>query len=131
MARMRRNYVLTETAERDFRAARNWSLSRWGRERTQQYFKDLHECAERIAQNPEQFSSIGHATGIANLAVYPVREHYLVYIPISGKRTVIVALIRQTRDVPAILNANGFVIRRQLEDIAKKLDQGAIPGLDK
>ncbi len=131
MARMRRNYVLTETAERDFRAARNWSLSRWGRERTQQYFKDPHECAERIAQNPEQFSSIGHATGIANLAVYPVREHYLVYIPISGKRIVIVALIRQTRDVPAILNANGFVIRRQLEDIAKKLDQGAIPGLDK
>jgi hypothetical protein len=44
---------------------------------------------------------------------------------------VIVSLIRQTRDVPAILNANGFEIQRQLKEIFKKLEQGAIPNLAK
>ncbi|MGS2724419.1 hypothetical protein ACVBEJ_11815 [Porticoccus sp. GXU_MW_L64] len=54
---------------------------------------------------------------MAELNLYPVREHYLVYVPVDGKGIVIVALIRQARDVPAILNANGFLIRRQLREI--------------
>ncbi len=121
MAGMRRNYILTETAERDFRAARQWSLSRWGKELTRQYFTDLHECAESIAQNPEQFSSIEDVSYTAELNVYPIREHYPVYVPLRDKRIAIVALIRQTRDVPAILNANGFMIQRQLKEVLAKL----------
>ena len=131
MARTRRHYILTETAERDFRAARQWSSSRWGKALTKQYFTDLHECAESIAQNVERFSSREHISGAAELSVYPIREHYLVYVPISNKRIVIVALIRQTRDVPAILQANGFRIQKQLKEIFEKLGQGAIPNLKK
>lgn len=131
MAGKRRHYILTETAERDFRAARQWSLSRWGSELTRQYFTDLHECAESIAQNPERFSSMEHVSYTAELNVYPVREHYLVYIPVNGSLIVIIALVRQTRDVPAILNANGFMIQKQLKEIFEKLNQGAIPGLKK
>ncbi len=131
MARKPRYYILTETAERDFRAARHWSLSRWGKDLTRQYFTDLHQCAERIAQNPEQFSSFDHVSNTAELNVYPIREHYLVYLPISDKRIVIVAFIRQTRDVPDILNANGFMIQRQLKEILEKLNQNDIPGLKK
>jgi plasmid stabilization system protein ParE len=129
MARKPRYYILTETAEHDFRAARQWSLSRWGKKLTRQYFADLHQSAERIAQNPEQFSSLEHFSNTAELHVYPVREHYLIYLPISNKRIVIVALIRQTRDVPAILNANGFMIQRQLKEILDKLNRSEIPGL--
>lgn len=120
MAGKRRRYILTETAEQDFREARGWSLSRWGRELTKQYFTDLHQCAERIARNSERFAPMEHVPNTAELSVYPIREHYLVYVPIREKRIAIVALIRQTRDVPAILNANGFVIRRQLKKILAK-----------
>jgi plasmid stabilization system protein ParE len=104
-------------------------LSRWGRELTREYFSGLHECAENIARNPERFSPVMQVSDTAELHVYPIREHYLVYVPVNGKRIVVVALIRQTRDVPAILNANGFLIRKQLKEIAENLDKGAIPGL--
>ncbi len=130
MAGKRRHYILTETAERDFRAARQWSLSRWGRV-LRQYFTDLHECAESIALNPNRFSSREPVSNTAELNVYSVREHYLVYVPIKRSCIVIVALVRQTRDVPAILNANGFLIQRQLKEVVEKLKQGTIPGLKK
>jgi len=53
-ARKRRSYILTETAERDFRLARQWSMRRWGKELTKQYFLDLHDCAENLARSPRQ-----------------------------------------------------------------------------
>ena len=131
MAGKRRHYILTETAERDFREARQWSLSRWGKELTKQYFTDLHESAESIAQNHDHFTSTEQVPDATELSIYPVREHYLVYVPVSRNRIVIVALIRQTRDVPAILNANSFMVQRQLKEIFEKLEQGAILNLKK
>jgi plasmid stabilization system protein ParE len=124
----RRHYILTASAERDFREARRWSLSRWGKELTKQYFTELHESAERIAKS---HSAMPRLTDTSELGIHPVREHYLVYVPISKNSIVIVALIRQTRDVPAILKANGFKIQRQLKEIFKKLEQGSIPNLVK
>jgi plasmid stabilization system protein ParE len=125
----RRHYILTATAERDFRAARQWSVARWGKELTRQYFTDLHESAERIARNHQPLASMEHLADTAELNIHPVREHYLVYVPISKNSVVIVALIRQTRDVPAILKANGFMIQRQLKEVFEKLEQGTIPNL--
>jgi hypothetical protein len=50
-----------------------------------------------------------------------VREHYLVYLPSSETdQLIIVALIRQTRDVPSILRANNFLIKRQLKRLFNK-----------
>lgn len=103
-------------------------MSRWGKELTEQYFADLHESAEGIAQSHSMTLQIAD-TGA--LGIHPVREHYLVYVPIGKKNVVIVALIRQTRDVPAILKANGFQIQRQLKEIYERLEQGAIPNLVK
>ena len=119
MAGKQRNYILTETTESDFREARQWSLSRWGEELTRQYFSDLHECAEGLSRNPGRSTSIYQAPATVQLKIYPVREHYLVHVPINANRIVIVALIRQTRDVPAILNANSFMIQRQLKEITE------------
>jgi plasmid stabilization system protein ParE len=126
--RKRRYYILTATAEQDFREARRWSLSRWGKELTTQYFTDLHESAEAIAQN---HSAKPQLVDTVALGIHPIREHYLVYVPITKNRIVIVALIRQTRDVPTILKANSFRVHRQLKEIFKKLAQGAIPDLMK
>ena len=123
-----RHYILTATAERDFREAKRWSLSRWGKELTAQYFADLHESAEGIAQSHSMTLQIADTS---ELGIYPVREHYLVYVPIGKNNIVIVALIRQTRDVPAILKANGFQIQRQLKEVFERLEQGTIPNLVK
>ena len=118
-ARKQKHYILTESAERDFREARRWSRSRWGDKLTRQYFSDLNSCAENLAANPQRMSPLEQDLDVAELKIFPVREHYLVYVPVQPDLIVIVALIRQTRDVPAILNANSFLIRRQLNEIPK------------
>jgi plasmid stabilization system protein ParE len=127
----RAHYILTATAEQDFRDARQWSLSRWGKELTQQYFTDLHESAEGIAEEYRNSPKKTYLSKKSKLGIRPVREHYLVYVPINKDCIVIVALIRQTRDVPAILQANGFAIQRQLKEIFEKLEQGSVPNLPK
>ena len=131
MGRRRRHYLLTATAEQDFREARRWSLSRWGKELTKEYFTDLHESVEAIAQSHQRVASAEYLDDQIELKIHPVREHYLVYVPISKSTIVIVALIRQTRDVPAILRISGFMIKRELKDISEKLKQGTIPNLAK
>ncbi len=131
MPRKRRHYILTSTAERDFKEARQWSLSRWEKDLTKQYFADLHEGAEWIAQNHKSLMGKDYLTGTTGLGIYAVREHYIVYVPVSDTYIVIVALIRQSRDVPAILNANGFIIRRELKEIFSKLSEGKIPDVPK
>lgn len=126
MPRKNRHYVLTPSAERDFRQAKQWSSSRWGKELTKQYFSDLHTAAERLAKNHQAIREKEHLMGTTDLGIHPIREHYLVYVPISHNVIVIVALIRQTRDVPAILDANRYYIRRELQEIFTQLSTGKI-----
>lgn len=61
------------------------------------------------------------------LLLHPVREHYLVYEPLDGQRVVIVAVIRQQRDVPAILQKWAAPIRRELTELRAAIDDGKIP----
>ena len=116
-----KSYILTMTAERDFRQAKQWSLSRWGKELTNQYFKDLHDGAQRIAKESGSLAESEALTGTTSLGIYAIREHYIVYVPVSKNQIVIVSLIRQTRDVPTILKTNGYVFRRELKEILDKL----------
>jgi plasmid stabilization system protein ParE len=110
----RKSYILTATAARDIREARRWSVARWGKKRTKLYFQQLHDGAEYIATHQRAIAPRDDLTGNTELGVYPVGEHYLVYAPIGDTQIVIVALFRQTRDVPTILEANSYRIRRQL-----------------
>ena len=114
-----RHYTLTETAEQDFRQAKRWSLSRWGKTLTRQYFEDLHQGAEYIAANHKSLQKRDNLTGESALGIHPVKEHYIIYVPTGDKQIVIVALIRQTRDVPNILKRNQFIVQRELKDIMK------------
>ena len=115
--RQRKHYILTETAEQDLRDAKAWSLKRWGADLTRQYFEDLHKGAEYIAQNHRSLRERDDLTGDTGLCVHPVREHYVVYTPIDTDKIIIVALIRQTRDVPGILKTHSYKIRRELNEI--------------
>ena len=126
MSGKKKNYILTETAERDFRQAKQWSLSHWGKDLTKQYFKDLHQAAEYVAHNHHSLPEKDYLTGSTELGIYAVREHYLIYIPVNKTQIVIVALIRQTREVPAIIKANNYIFRRELKKIRNAIEKGKI-----
>jgi plasmid stabilization system protein ParE len=110
------------------REARTWSRARWGKELTNRYFEDLHDGAQYIAEN---HASLRHRHDLAAgsaLLLYPVREHYIVYEPLAEQFIAIVAVIRQGRDIPAILQKWAAPIRRELTEIRGKIEGGEIRG---
>ncbi len=123
----RRRYVLTAKAAADLREARVWSQARWGKELTRRYFQDLHEGVQHIAENHGMFRARHElAGGGSALHVYPVREHYIVYEPLRDRFIAVVAVIRQGRDVPAILQKWAAPIRRELLEIRAGIADGSI-----
>ena len=121
-----RSYILTATAENDLRLAKAWSRSRWNKDLTKQYFTDLHKGAEYIAQNHQSLRDRNELTGETGLSIYPVREHYIVYLPVNDNKIIIVTFIRQMRDVPAILAQESFRINREVGEIKHKIETGEI-----
>ena len=122
----RKSYVLTARAAADLREARVWSLARWGKELTNRYFQDLHEGAQYIAENHASFRDRQELAGGTALLLSPVREHYIVYEPLGPRFIAIVAVIRQGRDIPAILQKWAAPIRRELIEIRSKIERGEI-----
>lgn len=122
----RRRYFLTARAASDLREARAWSRARWGKELTNQYFDDLHKGAQFIAENQAALRERHDLAGGTTLLLYPVREHYIVYEPLDERHIVIVAVIRQGRDIPSILRKWAAPIRRELTDIRARLQRGEI-----
>jgi len=121
-----KRYVLTARAVQDLREARGWSRARWGKQLTDQYFIDLHAGAQHIAEHHASLRRRDELAAGTGLLLYPVREHYLVYEPIDASCTVIVAVIRQGRDVPAILRKWGLQIGRELDAIRSRVRTGKI-----
>jgi plasmid stabilization system protein ParE len=122
----RGSYVLTVRAEADLREARNWSRARWGKELTNRYFQDLHEGAQYMVQNHTSLRSRHELAGGTALCLYPMREHYVVYEPLTEQLVAIVAVIRQRRDIPAILQKWAAPIRRELAEIRARIERGEI-----
>ena len=122
----RKKYTLTVSAEADLRTAKSWSLSRWDKALTKQYFSDLHEGANYIADNYKSFSSRSELVNDTDLSVYPVREHYIVYVPVADDHIVIVSFIRQGRDLPSILRKGRYQINRELSEIRRRIAEGDI-----
>ena len=122
----RKRYVLTSRAAVDLREARAWSRARWGAESTNRYFVDLHEGAQFIAENHGSFRDRHELAGGTALLLYPVREHYIVYEPLAPRFIAIVAVIRQGRDIPAILQKWAAPIRQELIEIRGMIGRGEI-----
>lgn len=122
----RKSYVLTARAAADLSEARVWSRARWGKELTNRYFEDLHEGAQYIAENHAYFRDRQELAGGTALLLYPVREHYIVYEPLGPRFIAIVAVIRQGRDIPAILQKWAAPIRRELTEIRGKIERREI-----
>jgi len=125
----RARYVLTARAAADLREARAWSRARWGKELTSRYFDELHEGAQFIAEKPSTLRGRQELSAGTSLLVYPVREHYIVYEPLAEGFIAIVAVIRQGRDVPSILQKWSVPIRRELMEIRSRIERGEITWL--
>jgi plasmid stabilization system protein ParE len=122
----RKAYLLTTRAAADLSEARVWSRARWGKELTNRYFEDLHEGATYIAENYASFRGRQELAGGTALLLYPIREHYIVYEPLGPRFIAIVAVIRQGRDIPAILQKWAAPIRRELVEIRDKIERGEV-----
>jgi len=120
------SYVLTARAEADLHQARIWSQARWGTQLTNRYFDDLHEGAQYIAQNYASLRVRDDLAGGTVLLLCPVREHYIVYEPLTPKFIAIVAVIGRGRDVPSILQKWAPALRRELSEIRALIASGAI-----
>src|SRR2546430_2168791 len=59
-------------------------------------------------------------------SVCPVREHYIVYEPLAERFIAVVAVIRQGRDIAAILQKWSVPIRRELIEIRGRIARGEI-----
>src|SRR5262245_8228144 len=79
------SYVLTPTARRHMREAKAWSLSRWGQELTEQYFHELEKTALYLVDHHSRVASRKLA-GESGLGLYPAREHYIVYVPLTPNK---------------------------------------------
>lgn len=122
----RKRYVLTLRAADDLREARAWSRARWGTSLTRRYFEDLHRGARYAAENCNRLRARNELVSATALNVYPIREHYLIYEPLNSDTVVIVAVIRQGRDLPAILGKWAGPIRRELADVRSRMERGEI-----
>ena len=60
------------------------------------------------------------------LLLHPVREHYIVYEPLGARLIAVVAVIRQGRDIAAILQKWAMPIRRELLEIRARIARGEI-----
>jgi len=121
-----KRYILTLKAANDLREARTWSRARWGKSLTRRYFEDLHKGAEYVAENCHRLRARNELLGDTPLHVHRIREHYLVYEPLSSDVIAVVAVIRQGRDLPAILRKWSGSIRRELADVRSRIERGKI-----
>ena len=121
-----KRYVLTLRAANDLREARAWSRARWGKSLTRRYFEDLHKGAQCVAENCLRLRARNELSGDSLLHVYPIREHYLVYEPLNSDVIAVVAVVRQGRDLPAILRKWAGSIRRELADVRSRIERGEI-----
>lgn len=87
-----------------------------------QYLNALHEGAEHIAKNHLSLTGSNDIADTTGLGVYAIKAHYIFYLPISNEQIIIVALIRQIRDIPTILKTNQHHIRREVKAIFKLLN---------
>ena len=66
-----------------------------------------------IADNYERFPARAEFTGESGLSVYPVREHYVVYVPMDDG-VHIAAVLGRAQDIPNILTENILSFQREL-----------------
>jgi len=107
------SYFLSPTAINQLRDHKKWSLAKFGRAVTKKYFQDIDKALQYIADNYKSFPIRPELTGESGLSIYPIREHYVIYVPMNNNIH-IAAVLRQTQDVPNIINEGAAIFQREI-----------------
>jgi plasmid stabilization system protein ParE len=68
-----------------------------------------------LAANHTRYRHRDELAGGTGLRLHPIREHYIVFEPLSKNQIVVVAVLRRGRDIPEILSRGHHLIVRELE----------------
>jgi plasmid stabilization system protein ParE len=98
-------YTLTMRAEVDLDEFYEKSLEQYGPIQTNKFLADLKKAAEFVADNIGKAPTRAHLVGESGLSLYPVNNHFIAYRPVTVDHIVIIAIIRQSRDVAALIAA--------------------------
>ena len=114
---MPRTYFLSPTAINHLRDHKKWSLERFGHATTKKYFQDMDKGFQYIADNYERFPLRSELTGESGIYIYPVREHYVVFVPMSDG-VHIADVLGQAQDIPNVLSENAAIFQRETAQFA-------------
>jgi plasmid stabilization system protein ParE len=106
-------YFLSPTTIKRLRDHKKWSLAQFGHATTKKYFQDLDAGFEYIANNHKSLPTRKELTGQTTLCLYPIREHYAVYVPLHNG-VHIADILGQMQDIPTILQENAAAFQREL-----------------
>lgn len=116
---MKAKYFLSPTAISQLREHKKWSLEHFGRSVTKKYFEDIDKGFKYIADNQQRLPKKPELTANTELSIYPICEHYVVYISLSDG-IYIAAVLGQAQDIPNILNENNALFQREFSEIYYK-----------
>jgi plasmid stabilization system protein ParE len=119
-------YTLTKGAEADLEEIYRHSLEMFGLEQTNKFMAELKKAAEFAADNHGKVSTRAHLTGESGLSLYPVNNHFIAYRPVAENHIVIIALFRQSRDIPSFIRAESEKFKKDFLEIERKIKSGSI-----
>jgi len=88
-------YRLTEEAQRDLRAIRDYALSNWGAQQSRTYLNRLRQTLEKLAEIPEIGLKREEELG-PDVHSFPYVSHMLYYVP-DSKGITVMAVLHQSR----------------------------------
>jgi plasmid stabilization system protein ParE len=113
-------YFLTQRSIDSLRDIRVYSIVKFGKPTTRRYFEDLTKGFAYLASTDVSAATRKDIVGDHCLQVYPIREHYAVYVTTS-LGVIILDVVLQSRDVPNFLNKNIALLRAELKGLEKSL----------
>jgi len=108
-----RRYFLSGIAVNHLRAHKRWSMARFGHAITKKYFEDLDKAFQYIADHCASLPARKDLTGDSGLCIHPVREHYVIFLPLRDG-VHIVDVLRQTQDVLNIIRQSAERFEREI-----------------
>jgi len=120
------SYTLTRSAESDLDDLYLRSLERYGRDQTNLFIADLKKAAEFAVAHHGKIPTRSHLTGDSGLSLYPVNGLYIAYRPVADDHIVIIAILNQSRDIPAFVIAEANKFQEDFLEIERKIKQGEI-----
>jgi plasmid stabilization system protein ParE len=123
-------YFLTQRAIHSLNDIRSYSITKFGRPTTRRYFEDLTKGFSYLASKDVSVAKRKDIAGDHCLQVYPIREHYAVYV-ITSVGVIILDVVLQSRDIPNFLNKNITLLRAELRGLEKSLLKRKPPSIRK